>query len=133
MRTTRKLDELRQTAVYIGETSAGLGNLVRVTDEKAPGPLGSIQRALTQWLDISTPVPTEHVQLLRRLDQATGETTEHKFKIGQAVQFSPQCALVAPGLYVVTELLPERDGEFEYSIYNEAEPYQRVAKESELY
>jgi hypothetical protein len=48
------------------------------------------------------------------------------------VQFSPQSALVTPGLYVVTGLLPERDGEFEYCIYNDAEPYQRVAKESEL-
>ena len=48
MRTTRKLDELRQTAVYIGGTSAGIGSLVRVTDEKVPGPLGSIQRALTK-------------------------------------------------------------------------------------
>ena len=56
----------------------------------------------------------------------------YKFDIGQAVQFSPQCARGAPGLYIVTGLLPERDGEFEYCIYNEAEPYQRVAKESEL-
>jgi hypothetical protein len=35
-------------------------------------------------------------------------------------------------LHLVTGLLPERDGEFEYCIYNEAEPYQHVAKESEL-
>jgi len=35
-------------------------------------------------------------------------------------------------LYVVTALLPERDGEFEYSISNESEPYDRVAKEGEL-
>ena len=115
-----------------GGTIAEIGNLARMTDEKAPGPLASIQRALVQWLDLSATVPAEHLRLLGRLDQTTREIGAYKFKIGQAVQFSPQSALVAPGLYVVTELLPERDGEFEYCIYNEAEPYQRVAKESEL-
>ena len=59
-------------------------------------------------------------------------TGDHKFGIGQAVQFSPQSARVTSGLYVITGLLPERDGEFEYCIYNEAERYQHVAKESEL-
>ena len=94
--------------------------------------LGPIQRALAQWLDVSAPVPAEHAKLLSRLDQASGEIGGHKFKIGQAVQFSPQCALATPGSYVVTGLLPERDGEFEYCIYNEGGPFQRVAKESEL-
>ncbi len=104
-----------------------------MTDEKAPGSLGAIQRALAQWLDLSATVPAEHIRLLRELDQtARGDMAAYKFKIGQAVQFSPQSALLAPGVYVVTGLLPERDGEFEYCIYNEAEPYQRVAKESEL-
>jgi hypothetical protein len=105
-----------------------------MTDEKAPGPplLGPIQRALAQWLDLSGTVPAEHAQLLSRLDQTTGELGGYKFKIGQAVQFSPTCARGAPGLYVVTELLPERDGEFEYCIYSETEPHQRLAKESEL-
>ena len=103
-----------------------------MTDEKAPGPLGPIQRALAHWLDLSHPVPGEHSRLLDRLDQTIGEIGGYKFKVGQAVQFSPQCARGAPGLYVVTALLPERDGEFEYSISNESEPYDRVAKESEL-
>jgi hypothetical protein len=84
-------------------------------------------------LDLSATVPAEHIRLLGQLDHtAREEEGAYKFKIGQAVQFSPQCALVAPGLYVVTGLLPERDGEFEYCIYNESEPYQRIAKESEL-
>jgi hypothetical protein len=104
-----------------------------MTDENAPSPLGAIQRALAQWLDVSAAVPTEHIRLLGQLDQtARGELGAYKFKIGQAVQFSPQSALVIPGLYVVTGLLPERDGDLEYCIYNEAAPYQRVAKESEL-
>jgi hypothetical protein len=113
-------------------TIAEIGDLDRMTDEKAPRRLGPLPRALTQWLDLSGTVPAEHTQLLSQLDQTTGEISGYKFKIGQAVQFSPQCARIARGLYVVTGLLPERDGEFEYCIYNEAEPYQRVAKESEL-
>jgi hypothetical protein len=93
---------------------------------------GPAQRAFARWLDLSGTVPVEHAQLLSRLDQTTGEIGGYKFKIGQAVQFSPQCALLVPGLYVVTGLLPGRDGEFEYCIYSEGEPYQRLAKESEL-
>jgi hypothetical protein len=106
-----------------------------MTDGKASGNLllfGPLQRSLARWLDLSGTVPAEHTQLLNQLDQTTGEIGEYKFKIGQAVQFSPRGALSAHGLYVVTVLLPERDGEFEYSISNEAEPYDRVAKESEL-
>jgi hypothetical protein len=104
-----------------------------MTEEKTPGPLSAVQRALAQWLDVPAQLPAEHIRLLGQLDQtARGEIGPYKFKIGQAVEFSPQSARVAPGLYVVTGLLPERGGEFEYSIYNEAEPYQRVAKESEL-
>ena len=108
-----------------------------IGERKASGSrmFGPIQRALAQWLqeiyDLSAPVPEEHARLLGRLDQPSGEMTDLnslgcKFKVGQAVQFS------AHGLYVVTAVLPERDGELEYCISNEAEPYQHVAKESEL-
>jgi hypothetical protein len=104
-----------------------------MTDEKAPRRLGPIERAIAQWFDLSATVPAEHVRLLRQLDPIIREEIgEYKFKIGQAVQFSPECFLAGPGLYVVTGLLPERDGELEYCIYSETEPYQRVAKESEL-
>ena len=104
-----------------------------MTDEKVPGPLGSVQRSLARWLDLSATVPAEHVRILSRLDPSASRATgNHKFGLGQAVQFSPQSARVTSGLYVITGLLPERDGEFEYCIYNEAEPYQHVAKESEL-
>jgi hypothetical protein len=88
-------------------------------DGKASGNLrlfSPLQRSLARWLDLSGTVPGEHTQLLSQLDQTTGEIGGHRFNIGQAVQFSPQCARGAPGLYVVTALLPERDGEFEYSI-----------------
>jgi hypothetical protein len=71
-----------------------------------------------KWLDRS---PGE-------LDQPVGEIVgEYKFQVGQTVQFSH-----TGGLYVVTGVLPERDGEIEYCLNNEAEPYQRLAKESEL-
>ena len=103
-----------------------------MTNERAPRRFARIQRALAQWLELAGTVPAEHTQLLSQLDQTPGEMAGCKFKIGQAVQFSPTCARGAPGLYVVTELLPERDGEFEYCIYSETEPYQRLAKESEL-
>ena len=103
-----------------------------MTDEKASGGPGPIQRALTRWLDLSGSVPAEHAQLLTQLGQTSGEIGGHKFKIGQAVRFSPRGALLAHGSYVVTLLLPQRDGELEYSISSEAEPYDRVAKESEL-
>jgi hypothetical protein len=43
---------------------------------------------------------------------ANGKATVHKFKIGQIVQFRPRRGLTnaVPGHYVVTRLLPERDG-----------------------
>jgi len=41
----------------------------------------------------------------------------HKFKIGQEVGYSPPRGKYAPrGMYLVTRLLPERDGQFEYFI-----------------
>jgi hypothetical protein len=65
-----------------------------------------------------------------------GESTmaDHKFHIGQAVQFStkPYYVNAALGFFEVTKQLPERDGEFEYRIKNVTEPHERVARESEL-
>jgi hypothetical protein len=37
----------------------------------------------------------------------------------------------APG-YEVLAQLPERDGEFQYRLKSDREPYQRIAKENEL-
>jgi hypothetical protein len=57
----------------------------------------------------------------------------HKFKIGQHVEYSPPRGNYAPrGMYLVTQLLPERDGEFEYFIRSAQEAHERFAKESEL-
>jgi len=57
----------------------------------------------------------------------------HKFKIDQKVEFSPPRGFYSPpGAYRVTKLLPERAGEFEYSIKHSQEAYERIARESEL-
>jgi len=56
----------------------------------------------------------------------------HKFKVDQEVEFSPPRGMyVAHGAYRVTKLLPERAGEFEYSIKHSQEAYERIAIESE--
>jgi hypothetical protein len=56
-----------------------------------------------------------------------------KFKIGQAVEYYPSRGLIAPlGPYVISAVLPERDGEFEYHIKHPNEAHARVARESEL-
>jgi hypothetical protein len=58
----------------------------------------------------------------------------HRFRVGQTVQFrtKPFYVSASLGVFEVTKLLPERDGEFEYRIKNVAEPHERVARESEL-
>jgi hypothetical protein len=57
----------------------------------------------------------------------------HKFKIGQEVGYSPPRGNHAPrGMYRVTKLLPERDGQFEYLIKCFQETHERIARESEL-
>jgi hypothetical protein len=58
---------------------------------------------------------------------------EHKFKIGQTVEYYPPRGLYAPkGAYHVTAELPVRYGEFEYRIKHPREEYERVAVESDL-
>jgi hypothetical protein len=58
----------------------------------------------------------------------------HKFKIGQpvALQSTLYNRDAARGAYVVTKLLPERDGEFEYQVKRPGEPHDRVVKERDL-
>jgi hypothetical protein len=59
----------------------------------------------------------------------------HKFTVGESVRFRPAVRPIdmGRGLYVVTMLLPEIDGELAYRIRNPNEPHERIAKESELY
>lgn len=64
---------------------------------------------------------------------AKSSMSEPKFQSGQTVEYVPPRNSYSPGgAYVVVALLPERDGLFEYRIKHSKEPYERVAKESEL-
>lgn len=58
----------------------------------------------------------------------------HRFAIGNTVQISKVVPLrnAASGLYEILARLPERDGEFQYRIKSQREPYQRIIKEDEL-
>jgi hypothetical protein len=57
--------------------------------------------------------------------------TEHKYQIGEDVHLEHSLT-VKGGIYVVTRLLPEHDGEFQYRIKSAAEPHERVVRESQL-
>ena len=59
---------------------------------------------------------------------------EHKFRLGERVRLAVSATNrdAAGGGYVVTKQLPERNSEFEYRIKNDAEPHERVVRESEL-
>jgi len=59
---------------------------------------------------------------------------EHKFRLGERVWLAASVTKrdAAGGGYVVTRQLPERSSEFEYRIKNDAEPHERVVRESEL-
>jgi hypothetical protein len=59
----------------------------------------------------------------------------HKFKLGQTVFLQPTVLnrLAVPRAYEVTRQLPvEKDGQLEYRIRSSSEPFERVAKESDL-
>jgi predicted transcriptional regulator len=58
----------------------------------------------------------------------------HKFQAGQRVTLAANVInrSAVGGTYVVTNQLPERDGEFEYRIKSVSETHERVARESEL-
>jgi hypothetical protein len=55
----------------------------------------------------------------------------HKFKVGQTVSYTSKfIATVNAG--AITQLLPPEGDELQYRIRNASEPYERVAKESQL-
>ncbi len=59
----------------------------------------------------------------------------HKFKVGQVVDFSPSARFGVPSSsrgYKIMQLLPHENGERLYRIKTITEPYERIAKESEL-
>ncbi len=58
----------------------------------------------------------------------------HRFALGNTVRLSKSLVLpnVVAGDYKIVALLPARDGEFQYRVKSELEPYERVVKEDEL-
>ena len=59
----------------------------------------------------------------------------HKFKLGQTVFLQPTVLnrLSVRRTYEVTKQLPvQKDGQFEYRIRSTSEPFERVARESDL-
>ncbi|MGE0851299.1 MAG: hypothetical protein AB7O44_16995 [Hyphomicrobiaceae bacterium] len=60
--------------------------------------------------------------------------SHHRFKVGQLVDFAPSRPGVStPGRqYEIIRLLPHDGGELQYRVKSKSEPFERVAKESEL-
>jgi hypothetical protein len=58
----------------------------------------------------------------------------HKFKVGQLVDFAPSRPGVATSgrQYEIVRLLPSDGGELQYRVKSKSEPFERVARESEL-
>jgi hypothetical protein len=60
--------------------------------------------------------------------------TKHKYAVGQMVRFSHNGYLSVTGRddFKVTRLLPAEGSECEYRIKSAGEPFERVARESQL-
>jgi len=68
-----------------------------------------------------------------KLTPVSDEMSEHRFKVGQPVEYYPPNGMYAPqGVYQVTAELPVRAGELQYRIKHPREGYERVAGESDL-
>ncbi len=64
-----------------------------------------------------------------------GPVPEHKFKVGQSVNFmsGPYGRASTNGVYKVTQLLPPEGDDCQYKIKSANEPHERVVKESQLH
>lgn len=59
----------------------------------------------------------------------------HAYRVGQVVDFNPSARVGVPALardYKIVQLLPHEGGELLYRIKAMTEPFERVAKESDL-
>jgi hypothetical protein len=89
---------------------------------------------------VSSPVPSFRIRRSGRLESpikgedATEENAmPPKFKVGEVVFIKPAVRQNVPGgLYEVIKVLPDHNGEREYRIKSANEPYERIARESEL-
>jgi hypothetical protein len=68
------------------------------------------------------------------MDSTEGSMQDHKFKIGQSVNFTsgPFGRGGGSGVYKVTQLLPPEGDDYQYRIKSSEEPHERVVKESQL-
>jgi len=60
--------------------------------------------------------------------------SNHKFKVGQTVRYTPRFlrTVRADAIFKVTHLMPSEDDECQYRFKSASEPHERVAKESQL-
>jgi hypothetical protein len=56
----------------------------------------------------------------------------HRFAAGHVVRLGRATPFAATGNYAVVAQLPERDGEFQYRIKSDREPYARIVREGEI-
>ena len=70
----------------------------------------------------------------RELAIMEGFVQDHKFKVGQSVNFTsgPFGRGGTNGIYKVTQLLPPEGDDYQYRIKSASEPHERVVKESQL-
>lgn len=63
-----------------------------------------------------------------------GRTLQHRFKVGQFVDYSPGRSGVpaSTGKYAIVRLMPFEDGQPQYRIKCTSESFERVASESQL-
>jgi hypothetical protein len=71
---------------------------------------------------------------IMKLGQELDATLTHRFHVGQMVRLGGGFPLriAVAGDYKVLSQLPSRDGELQYRVKSDREPYERVVKESEL-
>jgi hypothetical protein len=88
-------------------------------------------KAINPTMNRLVPPPDWHANAM---GQDGGFMPEHKFKIGQSVQFTsgPFGRGAATGIYKVTQLLPPEGDEYQYRIKSAREPHERVVKESQM-
>jgi hypothetical protein len=69
---------------------------------------------------------------MRVMDQ--NAPISHRFAIGNMVRLSKTVPMryAVAGLYEILAQLPEQEGELQYRVKSEREPYQRIVKEGEL-
>jgi hypothetical protein len=56
----------------------------------------------------------------------------HRFAAGHVVRLGRGTPFAAAGNYEVVAQLPERDGELQYCIKSDREPYERIVREREI-